>query len=99
MRVFALASELPAFFALGVARLPKPRLASFLGILPLHAAAELLPADLLLPPLAAALADGPCCCGHAVRWRTLPDLRSDRFVPNPESGDDYFYRNLRTVSL
>lgn len=39
--------------------------------------------------IALLLADGPYCGGHTVRWRTLPSLRSDRFVPNPESGDDY----------
>ena len=59
--------------------LPKPRLASFLGNRSPHVTAALRPSD-LLPP-ASALADGPYCRGHAVRWLTLPDLRSDRFVP------------------
>ena len=37
--------------------------------------------DLLLPASAAALADDPYCCGHAVRRQSLPALPPDRFAP------------------
>ena len=79
----------PCVFCAGVARLPKPRLASFLGNRSPHATAGLLPADLLLPASATALADGPCCRVRAVRWRNLPVLPPDRFAPNPEFGNGY----------
>ena len=60
----------------------KQRLASFLGSHSPHATAGLLPADLLQPASVAALADGPYCCGHAVRWLTLPALPPNKCVPN-----------------
>ena len=49
----------------------KTKACKFLGILTQHAAAGLLPADLLPPLSATASADAPRCCGPAARWQTL----------------------------
>ncbi|GEM_PF-5523787 len=69
------------FFA-GVARFPKPRLASFLGThSPLEVAAP-LPAN-LLPPLLATLSVGLCCLGRGAQFESLPGLPSNISAPNP----------------
>ena len=76
----ALVNNGTSVFCAGVARLPKPRLAIFLGSHSPHATAGLLPADLLLPLSAVSLGD-QCCRGRAVRRQGLPTLPPDRFAP------------------
>ena len=67
-------------FCAGVARLPKPRLADFLGSLPLHATAGLLPANLLLF-LSAVSSACRCDYDHGAQLQVPLDLLLSRYVP------------------
>ena len=82
-----LSSWITNVFCAGVARLPKPRLAVFLGIHSPLLIAALLPGDLLLPSLAAFSAF-LCFLVHGVLLQTLLDPLSNRFAPNSVYDDD-----------
>src|SRR5699024_9425435 len=78
-------------FCAGVALLPKPRLASFLGKHSLHVAVVPRQANPLQPYLIASLVF-PCFFVLAFQWQNLRDPLSDRFAPNLEYGDGYSHQ-------